>query len=188
MAFSLIVPQAGSQWIDPTGKPTPVFYRFIVSLVALVQDIAVLTPVAGGSSTSATISDLQQKVADLSALVLTAESPHAAISAMRQSLADLAAEVLTQRAPDLAPIRQRVADLESLLETARPQNLGPLLQRLADLEALVLTARPAMSGAAGTIEPRDGYWSELTNGDGTNPELIYTLDGDTISVWTQTFP
>lgn len=30
-----------------------------------------------------------------------------------------------------------------------------------------------------------GYWSPLTNGDATTPELIFA-DGDTISVWTPT--
>ena len=30
-----------------------------------------------------------------------------------------------------------------------------------------------------------GYWSPLTNGDATTPELVFA-DGDTISVWTET--
>lgn len=182
---SLTPPQAGSQWIDPTGKPTPVFYRFIVALVALVEDIAVLVPGTGGSTTSSAISNLQQQVADLSAIVLTASSPDSALAQLRQSVADLAAQLLTQRRPDLAPLRQRIDALEALLETTRSPNLTPILQRLSDLEALVLTARPALT-KVGTVEPRDGYWSPLTNGDGTNPDLIYTLNGDDIAVWTAT--
>lgn len=31
-----------------------------------------------------------------------------------------------------------------------------------------------------------GYWSELTNGDGTVPELIFTSFGDTIDLWVPT--
>lgn len=178
-------PQAGSQWIDPTGKPTPVFYRFIVALVAFVDDIAVLVPATGGTATSSAISHLQQQVADLSALLLTAASPDSAIAQLRQSVADLSAELLTQRRPDIAPLAQRVSDLEALLETVRAPNLTNIRQRLSDLEALVLTARPALT-KVGTVEPRDGYWSPLTNGDGTNPDLIYTLTGDDIAVWTAT--
>ena len=31
-----------------------------------------------------------------------------------------------------------------------------------------------------------GYWSPLTNGDPTTPELIFDSFGDTIAVWTST--
>lgn len=44
---------------------------------------------------------------------------------------------------------------------------------------LTLAADVAMAGTpAGS-----GYWSLLTNGDPVTPELIFTADGDVVSVW-----
>lgn len=43
---------------------------------------------------------------------------------------------------------------------------------------------PGASGTAADVESA-GYWSPLTNGDVTTPELVFAL-GDTIAVWTPT--
>jgi hypothetical protein len=45
------------------------------------------------------------------------------------------------------------------------------------------TWEDASGGGAGV---QDGYWSPLTNGDGSSPELIFLADGDTVAVWTET--
>lgn len=41
----------------------------------------------------------------------------------------------------------------------------------------------ANGSAGGGFGPADGYWSELTNGDPINPELVFNSDGDTIDVF-----
>jgi hypothetical protein len=45
---------------------------------------------------------------------------------------------------------------------------------------------PEWAAASGGAGVQDGYWSPLTNGDGSSPELIFDGNGDTVAVWTET--
>lgn len=44
----------------------------------------------------------------------------------------------------------------------------------------------AQNVAIAGVGPEAGYWSELTDGDPTEPELIFTSFGDTIDMWVPT--
>lgn len=52
-----------------------------------------------------------------------------------------------------------------------------------DAKGRILAASDGTGGGGGGFTPDDGFWTELTNDDPINPELIFDAEGQTIDVW-----
>lgn len=100
-------------------------------------------------------------------------------------------QVITRALIDLAShITGRLPFANLVAATAASKLVGRTDASAGDFQEITLGTNLSMSGttlnATGGETHTDGYWTPLTDGDTTQPELIFDSNGDAIMMWVAT--